>query len=77
MFHSLQETDIEHIVARSEAHDGGLCRADRETRRNWMPERNRCWFARQVVKVKRKYELTVDWREMQAPEGVLGGCGDG
>ena len=42
-----------------------------------MPERSRCWFARQVVKVKRKYELTVDWREMQALEGVLGGCGDG
>ena len=41
-----------------------------------MPERNRCWFARQVVKVKRKYGLTVDWREMQALEGVLGGCGD-
>ena len=104
VFHSLQETDIEHIVARSEAHDGGLCSADRETRRafaadllnltlaapwlnryvkkakdaaDWMPERNRCWFARQVVKVKRKYELTVDWREMQALEGVLGGCGDG
>ena len=33
VFHSLQETDIEHIVARSEAHDGGLCSADRETRR--------------------------------------------
>ena len=104
MFHSLQETDIEHIVARSEAHDSGLCSADRETRRafaadllnltlaaprlnryvkkakdaaDWMPERNRCWFARQVVKVKRKYGLTVDWREMQALEGVLGGCGDG
>ena len=44
---------------------------------DWMPERNRCWFARQVVKVKRKYELTVDWREMQALEEVLGGCGDG
>ena len=104
MFHSLEETDIEHIVARSEAHDSGLCSADRETRRafaadllnltlaaprlnryvkkakdaaDWMPERNRCWFARQVVKVKRKYELTVDWREMQALEGVLDGCGDG
>ena len=25
---------------------------------------------------KRKYRLTVDWREMQALEGVLGGCGD-
>ena len=33
VFHSLEETDIEHIVARSEAHDSGLCSADRETRR--------------------------------------------
>ena len=99
VFHSLEETDIEHIVARSEAHDSGLCRADRETRRafaadllnltlaaprlnryvkkakdaaDWMPERNRFWFARQVVKVKRKYGLTVDWREMQALEPLPG-----
>ena len=27
-FDSTRETDIEHIVARSEAHDSGLCRAD-------------------------------------------------
>ena len=33
VFDSLEETDIEHIVARSEAHDSGLCHADRETRR--------------------------------------------
>ena len=31
-FHSIRETDIEHIVARSEAHDSGLCDADPETR---------------------------------------------
>lgn len=34
-FSSTQETDIEHIVARSEAHDSGLCSADQETRRNF------------------------------------------
>ena len=32
-FASIRETDIEHIVARSEAHDSGLCRADSNTRR--------------------------------------------
>ena len=32
-FASTEETDIEHIVARSEAHDSGLCDADLETRR--------------------------------------------
>ena len=32
-FNGPRETDIEHIVARSEAHDSGLCRADAATRR--------------------------------------------
>ena len=31
-FDSTDETDIEHIVARSEAHDSGLCDADADTR---------------------------------------------
>ena len=31
-FDSTDETDIEHIVARSEAHDSGLCDVDAETR---------------------------------------------
>ena len=31
-FGSLRETDIEHIVARSEAHDSGLCAADPATK---------------------------------------------
>ena len=31
-FQGIRETDIEHIVARSEAHDSGLCAADAETR---------------------------------------------
>ncbi len=32
-FASIRETDIEHIVARSEAHDSGLCAASSATRR--------------------------------------------
>ena len=31
-FKSIKETDIEHIVARAEAHDSGLCAADHATR---------------------------------------------
>ena len=31
-FDSIRETDIEHLVARSEAHDSGLCGADAATR---------------------------------------------
>ena len=34
-FTSTRETDIEHIVARSEAHDSGLCGADAATRRRF------------------------------------------
>ena len=34
-FASDTETDIEHIVARSEAHDSGLCRADAATKRDF------------------------------------------
>ena len=34
-FSSPQDSDIEHIVARSEAHDSGLCAADAETRRRF------------------------------------------
>ena len=33
VFDSKGDTDIEHVVARSEAHDSGLCRADAATRR--------------------------------------------
>ena len=31
-FNSIKETDIEHIIARSEAHDSGLCAADPDTK---------------------------------------------
>ena len=31
-FDSIKDTDIEHIVARSEAHDSGLCAADPDTK---------------------------------------------
>ena len=51
-FRSMRETDIEHIVAVSEAHDSGLCAAGPETRRRFAsdllnltlaaPDANRC-----------------------------------
>ena len=37
-FSSTRETDIEHIVARSEAHDSGLCAADAATRRRFSAD---------------------------------------
>ena len=100
-FASDTETDIEHMVARSEAHDSGLCAASAATRRafagdllnltlaapgvnrhqksdrdaaDWLPDRNRCWFASRVIEVRRKYGLTVDRREADALDRVLAGC---
>ena len=101
VFRSTRETDIEHIVARSEAHDSGLCRASAATRRQfaedlrnltlaapalnryqkhardaaeWMPERNRCWFAQRVLDVRLAYGLTIDRAEADALERVLSSC---
>ena len=100
-FGSTKQTDIEHIVATSEAHDSGLCAASRATRtrfaqdlRNltlaspevnrhqksgkdageWIPDRNRCWFAGRILEVKRAYRLTVDRREAAVLDRILSGC---
>lgn len=37
-FGSIKETDIEHMVATSEAHDSGLCWADAETRKKFSDD---------------------------------------
>ena len=103
-YSTTRQTDIEHIVAVSEAHDSGLCAADQTVRRRfasdllnltlaapelnrcsgsgkcahdaaeWLPPRNRCWFAARIVAVKRAYALTVDRREAAALEQVISGC---
>ncbi|MCY3907168.1 MAG: hypothetical protein OXF63_07960 [Anaerolineaceae bacterium] len=100
-FESRFDTDIEHIIAVSEAHDSGLCAASAATRaqfasdlRNltlaspalnrtqkrakdaadWLPAQNRCWFARQIVTVRRAYSLTIDRREADALDRVIAGC---
>ena len=104
IFASRHQTDIEHIVAVSEAHDSGLCAASASTRRRfasdllnltlaapevnrcgrsgkcakdaaeWLPPRNRCWFANRVVEVRRKWRLTIDRREAGALEQIFSGC---
>ena len=100
-FGSTRETDIEHMVARSEAHDSGLCGASLETRlafardlmnltlaspslnrgvkgandaAEWMPRQNRCWFADRVVRVRRRWGLSIDVREARALDEVLARC---
>ena len=100
-FASTRQTDIEHIVAASEAHDSGLCAADPATKvrfsrdlRNltlaspqvnrhqksgrdaaeWVPDRNRCWFAGRVLEVRLAYDLTIDRREAAALDRILAAC---
>jgi len=100
-FDDTGQTDIEHIVATSEAHDSGLCAANMATRRafardilnltlaspsvnrhqkrdhdagEWLPQRNRCWFADRIVRVRQKYDLTIDRREAEVLEHILWGC---
>ena len=41
---------------------------------DWMPEMNKCWFARRIVDVRLKYGITVDKAEASALELVLAGC---
>ena len=40
----------------------------------WLPARNRCWFAGRVVEVRRAYGLTIDRREAAALERILASC---
>ncbi len=42
---------------------------------DWLPMRNRCWFASRIVEVRRAYGLTIDQREADALEKILSGCG--
>ena len=40
----------------------------------WLPPNGRCGFARRVVWVKRRYDLSVDERERRELERVLEAC---
>ena len=40
----------------------------------WLPAKNRCWFAGRIVAVRKKYGLTIDQKERNALERVLSGC---
>ena len=40
----------------------------------WLPDRNRCWFAARVVEVRRAYDLTIDRCEAMALERILDRC---
>jgi len=53
-FASKTETDIEHMVARSEAHDSGLCAADGGTRRSFSQDLDNLTLASPAVNRNQK-----------------------
>ena len=56
------ETDIEHMVARSEAHDSGLCAADEGTRRSFSQELDNLTLASPAVNRNQKgAKDAADW----------------
>ena len=41
---------------------------------DWLPERNRCWFAATIVAVRQEYGLTIDRRRAEALDTVFERC---
>ena len=68
MFHSKRNTDIEHVVARSEAHDSELCRADAATKRAFSRDLRNLTLA--SPRVNRNQKGAKDAAEWQ-PEANL------
>ena len=65
-FDSTRETDIEHIVARSEAHDSGLCGADGETRTRFARDLLNLTLASPAVNRSRKSDHdAAEWQPDQ------------
>ena len=61
-FGSKRETDIEHIVARSEAQDSGLCRTDQRTRRQFSEDlRNLTLAAPSVNRNQKRDHDAAGW----------------
>ena len=42
----------------------------------WKPKRNKCWVARRVVDVKRRFGLAFGTKEKEDLDKVLGGCSE-
>ncbi|MCY3878906.1 MAG: excalibur calcium-binding domain-containing protein [Rhodobacteraceae bacterium] len=61
-FNSTDETDIEHIIAVSEAHDSGLCARSREVRRQFASDiRNLTLAAPELNRNSKRGKDAADW----------------
>ncbi len=63
--------DLENAVLTSSRLTG---HSDAYDLAGWLPELNKCWYANQVVHIKRKYGLTMDTAEADAAIAVLSRC---
>lgn len=42
----------------------------------WTPQHNKCWFANRVQKVKKKYGLSYDRKELATLSNILENCSE-
>lgn len=113
VFPNYHYVQIEHIVARKEADESGLCSRGKESRtqfakdllnltlapgslnaskgdddahdletaerslfRDHLTDHGLCWWAAQTVRVKSKYQLSVNMDEKSSLESILNSCSD-
>ncbi len=60
-FASTADTQVEHVVALSEAHDSGLCAADRETKRAFARDLANLTLAAPVVNRAKSARDAAEW----------------
>lgn len=60
-FRSSRETEIEHMVAVSQAHDSGLCMADLQTRRRFASDLRNLTLAAPAVNRKKGARDAAEW----------------
>ena len=65
MFDSLRKTEIEHIVALSEAHDSGLCGADRATRQRFARDLRNLTLASGTLNRQKGSKDATEWQPAQ------------
>ncbi|MCY4172181.1 MAG: DUF1524 domain-containing protein, partial [Bacteroidetes bacterium] len=41
---------------------------------DWVPEKNKCWFAATIIATKKKYSLSVDQKEKTALQQIITDC---
>ena len=64
-FDSLRKTEIEHVVAPSEAHDSGLCSADRATRQRFARDLRNLTLASGTLNRQKGSKDATEWQPAQ------------